>query len=165
MVEEGQYAVDFHANLSPLQAFSICVAILHGNSSFSGTGKAKNQQISRCNSLKMLLEEEVELFINSVTKEENKNVSLLLHEFKSVVCTWPKPTAVILNLSHCYCWFDLKAGSKCYILCFWLLELSLGYLLLMIVKRIYLATQNTLLSWRKCGVLAANVRIILCNTK
>ena len=75
MVEEGQYAVDFHANLSPLQAFSICVAILHGNSSFSGTGKAKNQQISRCNSLKMLLEEEVELFINSVTKEENKNVS------------------------------------------------------------------------------------------
>lgn len=73
MVEEGQYAVDFHANLSPLQAFSICVAILHGNSSFSGTGKAKNQQISRCNSLKMLLEEEVELFINSVTKEGNKN--------------------------------------------------------------------------------------------
>ena len=75
MVEEGQYAVDFHANLSPLQAFSICVAILHGNSTFSGAGQEKNQQISRCNSLKMLLEEEVELFINSVTKEENKNVS------------------------------------------------------------------------------------------
>ncbi|KAL5168061.1 hypothetical protein HKD37_11G030303 [Glycine soja] len=73
MVEEGQYAVDFHANLSPLQAFSICVAILHGNSTFSGAGQEKNQQISRCNSLKMLLEEEVELFINSVTKEGNKN--------------------------------------------------------------------------------------------
>ncbi|CAJ1927822.1 unnamed protein product [Sphenostylis stenocarpa] len=76
MVEEGQYAVDFHAQLSPLQAFSICVAILHGTSTtFSGAGQGKNQQISRCNSLKMLLEEEVELFINSVTKEEKKNVS------------------------------------------------------------------------------------------
>ncbi|XP_029125009.1 uncharacterized protein LOC109788089 isoform X2 [Cajanus cajan] len=52
MVEEGQYAVDFHAQLSPLQAFSICVAILHG------AGQEKKQQISRRNSLKMLLEEE-----------------------------------------------------------------------------------------------------------
>ncbi|KAL2348033.1 hypothetical protein Fmac_002033 [Flemingia macrophylla] len=75
MVEEGQYAVDFHAQLSPLQAFSICVAILHGTSTFSGAGQEKKQQISRCNSLKMLLEEEVELFINSITKEENKTVS------------------------------------------------------------------------------------------
>nr|KYP40373.1 hypothetical protein KK1_038295 [Cajanus cajan] len=68
MVEEGQYAVDFHAQLSPLQAFSICVAILHG------AGQEKKQQISRRNSLKMLLEEEVELFINSITKEKNRNV-------------------------------------------------------------------------------------------
>nr|KYP67290.1 hypothetical protein KK1_013614 [Cajanus cajan] len=68
MVEEGQYAVDFHAQLCPLQAFSICVAILHG------AGQEKKQQISRCNSLKMLLEEEVQLFINSVTKEENRTV-------------------------------------------------------------------------------------------
>ncbi|KAK7406131.1 hypothetical protein VNO78_07750 [Psophocarpus tetragonolobus] len=77
MVEEGQYAVDFHAQLSPLQAFSICVAILHGTSTFSGTGQETNPhaQISRCNSLKMLLQEEVELFINSVAKGENKNVS------------------------------------------------------------------------------------------
>ncbi|RDX95780.1 hypothetical protein CR513_21660, partial [Mucuna pruriens] len=75
MVEEGQYAVDFHAQLSPLQAFSICVAFLHGTSTFSDAEQEKNQQISRCNSLKMLLEEEVELFINSVTKEENKNES------------------------------------------------------------------------------------------
>ncbi|TKY70951.1 hypothetical protein E2542_SST07245 [Spatholobus suberectus] len=75
MVGEGQYAVDFHAQLSPLQAFSICVAILHGTSTFNSAGQEKNQHISRCNSLKMLLEEEVELFINSVMKEENKNVS------------------------------------------------------------------------------------------
>lgn len=73
MVEEGQYAVDFHAQLSPLQAFSICIAMLHGTFTFSDAGHVKNQQISRCNSLKMLLEKEVELFINSVTKEENTN--------------------------------------------------------------------------------------------
>ncbi|BAU00555.1 hypothetical protein VIGAN_10216000 [Vigna angularis var. angularis] len=75
MVEEGQYAVDFHAQLSPLQAFSICVAILHGTSTFGVTGQEKRKQISQCNSLKMLLEEEVELLMNSVTKGEKKNVS------------------------------------------------------------------------------------------
>jgi len=75
MVEEGLYEVDFHAQLSPLQAFSIGVAILHGTSTFGAAGQEKNQQISRCNSLKMLLEEEVELSMNSVTKKEKKNVS------------------------------------------------------------------------------------------
>jgi len=74
MVEEGQYAVDFHAQLSPLQAFSICVAIMHGTSTLGGAGQEKRQEISRCNSLKTLLEEEVELLMNSVTKGEKKNV-------------------------------------------------------------------------------------------
>ncbi|KAK7307860.1 hypothetical protein VNO77_41284 [Canavalia gladiata] len=74
IVEEGQYAVDFHAQLSPLQAFSICVAILHGTSAFSTRGKEKNQELSRCNSLKLLIEDELELLIKSVTTEE-KTVS------------------------------------------------------------------------------------------
>ncbi|MCI56361.1 bromo-adjacent domain-containing protein, partial [Trifolium medium] len=62
MVEEGHYAVDFHAQLSTLQAFSICVAILHGTSASSGgPGNEKNQQqLSKCSSLKMLLEDDVE---------------------------------------------------------------------------------------------------------
>lgn len=76
LVEEGQYAVDFHAKLSPLQAFSISVAILHGTSAFSPTTRqAKNQQLSQCNSPNTLIEEEVELFIKSVTTEEKKAVS------------------------------------------------------------------------------------------
>ncbi|ESW30500.1 hypothetical protein PHAVU_002G158000 [Phaseolus vulgaris] len=75
MVEEGQYEVDFHAQLSILQAFSISVAILHGTSTFGAAGLEKNKQISRRNSLKMLLEEEVEILMNSVTKEEKKNVA------------------------------------------------------------------------------------------
>ncbi|CAK8539365.1 unnamed protein product [Lathyrus sativus] len=52
LVEEGQYAVDFHAKLSPLQAFSISVTVLHGTSAFRATGQVKNQQLSQRNFLK-----------------------------------------------------------------------------------------------------------------
>ncbi|KAH1251454.1 hypothetical protein GmHk_05G014325 [Glycine max] len=69
-IEEGHYAVDFHAQLSTLQAFSICVAILHGTSAFSNASHQKNQQLSQCSSLKMLLEEDVDFFFKSVTTEK-----------------------------------------------------------------------------------------------
>ena len=75
IVEEGQYAVDFHAQLSTLQAFAICVAILHGSSTFSGAGQEKQQQLSQCSSLKMLIEEDIEFYIKSATTEEKKTVS------------------------------------------------------------------------------------------
>ncbi|KAG5014482.1 hypothetical protein JHK85_020618 [Glycine max] len=69
-IEEGHYAVDFHAQLSTLQTFSICVAILHGTSAFSSASHEKNQQLSQCSSLKMLLEEDVDFFFKSVTTEK-----------------------------------------------------------------------------------------------
>lgn len=69
-IEEGHYAIDFHAQLSALQAFSICVAILHGTSPFSSAGQEKNQQLSQCSSVKMLIEEDVDFFFNSVTTEK-----------------------------------------------------------------------------------------------
>ncbi|CAL0312648.1 unnamed protein product [Lupinus luteus] len=75
IIEEGQYAVDFHAQLSTLQAFSICVAVLHGTSAFNVAGHEKNQQLSPCSSLKMLTKDEVELLIKKVRPEENKTVS------------------------------------------------------------------------------------------
>jgi len=78
MVEEGHYAVDFHAQLSTLQAFSICVAILHGTSTSSGPRNEKTPQLSQCNSLKMLLEEDVESFFKSITTK------------KKAVCKTPK---------------------------------------------------------------------------
>lgn len=78
MVEAGHYAVDFHAKLSTLQAFSICVAILHGTSVSSSPGHEKNQQLSHCSSLKMLLEEDVESFFKTITAE------------KKAVCKTPK---------------------------------------------------------------------------
>ncbi|CAK8579198.1 unnamed protein product [Lathyrus sativus] len=70
MVEEGNYAIDFHAKLSTLQAFSICVAILHGTYPFSSSMNQKNQQLTQCSSLKMLLEEDVECFFKSITTEK-----------------------------------------------------------------------------------------------
>ncbi|KDP25435.1 hypothetical protein JCGZ_20591 [Jatropha curcas] len=72
VVEEGQYAVDFHAQLSTLQAFSICVAILHGMEASGTTGGERSKQLSHCNSLKALIEEEVQFLIDAVTEEEKK---------------------------------------------------------------------------------------------
>lgn len=77
-VEEGQYAVDFHAQLSTLQAFSICVAMLHSSEAFSTTGDEKNRHLLHCNSLKMLIEEEVKFLIEAVTEEEKRKVPKLV---------------------------------------------------------------------------------------
>ncbi|KAF7828273.1 transcriptional regulator ATRX-like protein isoform X2 [Senna tora] len=74
VVEEGQYAVDFHAQLSTLQAFSICIAVLHGTCTFhGGAGHEKKQHLSHCGSLKMLIEDEVEFLIDSVPTEKTKS--------------------------------------------------------------------------------------------
>lgn len=68
-VEEGNYAIDFHAHLSSLQAFFISVAMLHG----SGVVSASRQEIKEVplsNSLKTLLEEEVQILIEAVSEEK-----------------------------------------------------------------------------------------------
>ncbi|KAL5552074.1 hypothetical protein UlMin_002250 [Ulmus minor] len=75
IIEEGLYAVDFHAQLSTLQAFSMCVAILHGTETSVGAGEEQDKQLSQCNSLKVLIEDEVKLLIEAVTEEEKRNVT------------------------------------------------------------------------------------------
>lgn len=75
MVEDGRYAVDFHAQLSTLQAFSMCVSILHGTeTSAAATGLEENTQLSQCSSLKVL-KEEVKFLIEAVTEGEKKKVA------------------------------------------------------------------------------------------
>jgi hypothetical protein len=74
-VEEGEYAVDFHAQLSTLQAFSICVAILHGTEASTDARKDRNKQLSQSNSLKVLIDDGVELLIEAVTNEEKTKVT------------------------------------------------------------------------------------------
>ncbi|XP_050229543.1 uncharacterized protein LOC126678692 [Mercurialis annua] len=81
-IEEGTYAVDFHAQLSTLQAFSICVAVLHGAEASDATGEEKCRQLPHCSSLKMLIEEEVQFLIEAVTKEEKKKVPKKTEQIK-----------------------------------------------------------------------------------
>ncbi|MCL7040183.1 hypothetical protein MKW94_020894 [Papaver nudicaule] len=70
-INDGQYEVDFHAKLSKLQAFSICVAILHSSdvstAEVFGYEKDAKQRL-QCNSLKVLLEEEVRFLIEAVAE-------------------------------------------------------------------------------------------------
>ena len=75
VLEEGQYAVDFHAQLSTLQAFSICVAALHGTEATGVAGEERRDQLSHCNSLKMLIEEEVKFLVETVKEEEKRKAS------------------------------------------------------------------------------------------
>ncbi|PKA53924.1 hypothetical protein AXF42_Ash011404 [Apostasia shenzhenica] len=70
----GLYAVDFHAQLSALQAFSICIAVLHSSEASSaiaqGTNKHSNKLCS--NNLKLLFDEQVKNIIHTVIEEKRK---------------------------------------------------------------------------------------------
>lgn len=67
---KGQYSVYFHAQFSALQAFSICVAILHSSEVSSTITQEKTRQRLYSNSLRLLLEEEVRHLIEAVESEE-----------------------------------------------------------------------------------------------
>ncbi|XP_038982745.1 uncharacterized protein LOC103710319 [Phoenix dactylifera] len=69
---KGQYSVDFHAQLSALQAFSICIALLHSSEVSLAVGHEKNSQRLYSNSLKLLLEEEVRHLVEAVAVEEKR---------------------------------------------------------------------------------------------
>lgn len=70
----GQYLVDFHARFSTLQAFSICVAILHSSEASIGVGQDKKGKVKFSTSLK-LLEEEVRHMIEELACEEKTEVA------------------------------------------------------------------------------------------
>ncbi|XP_071700331.1 uncharacterized protein [Rutidosis leptorrhynchoides] len=78
LTEEGQYAVDFHAKLSSLQAFSICVSILHGTN--ASIGGDMNRQMLQCDSLKVFIEDEVKHLIEAVADDEKRKSSKNLDE-------------------------------------------------------------------------------------
>ncbi|KAI7728088.1 hypothetical protein M8C21_030637, partial [Ambrosia artemisiifolia] len=80
LTEEGQYAVDFHAKLSSLQAFSICVAILHGTEASIAIGGDVNRQVLQCDSLRVFIEDEVKHLIDAVAEGEKIRSSKNLDE-------------------------------------------------------------------------------------
>lgn len=85
MMQDGHYAVDFHAQLSTLQAFSICVAVLHTMDSSVSLRQEENKQLLHSNSLRVFIEDEVKNLIDSVTEEEkckdNKKMAEVLPSF------------------------------------------------------------------------------------
>ncbi|KAK4803968.1 hypothetical protein SAY86_003785 [Trapa natans] len=74
-INEGHYSVYFHARLSTLQAFSICVAMFHGAKAYASSAQ-DSKDLSQCISLKTLFKEEVKSLFSAVTKEKRapKNV-------------------------------------------------------------------------------------------
>ncbi|XP_073101915.1 uncharacterized protein [Elaeis guineensis] len=69
---KGRYSVDFHAQLSALQAFSICIALLHSSELSFAVGHEKNRQSLYSNSLKLILEEDARHLIEAVAVEEKR---------------------------------------------------------------------------------------------
>ncbi|WVZ57567.1 hypothetical protein U9M48_007936 [Paspalum notatum var. saurae] len=68
----GHFSVDFHARLSALQAFSICISLLHCSEASSDIGIEKFKNKLYSSSLKMVLKEEVKQLIDSVMTKEKK---------------------------------------------------------------------------------------------
>ncbi|KAG6389283.1 hypothetical protein SASPL_150749 [Salvia splendens] len=69
-IEDGKYVVDFHAQLSSLQAFSICVALLHAAEASTGAGRERSEQMLQSDSLRVFAEEEMKHLIDTISEEE-----------------------------------------------------------------------------------------------
>ncbi|XP_074317726.1 uncharacterized protein LOC141653776 [Silene latifolia] len=70
-----EYVIDFHAQLSKLQAFAVCVAILHTSEASSLIDREKSKELLQCSSVKILVEDEMKMLIEAVTEEEKKKVA------------------------------------------------------------------------------------------
>ncbi|KAF7051356.1 hypothetical protein CFC21_059598 [Triticum aestivum] len=77
---KGQLLVDFHAQLSALQAFSACISLLHCSEASTAVVIEKGKHKLYSSSLKMLLEGEVMQLIEAVTAEEKKKLKTTKRE-------------------------------------------------------------------------------------
>ncbi|XAR70293.1 hypothetical protein NMG60_11027102 [Bertholletia excelsa] len=80
VIEEGRYSVDFHAKLSTLQAFSICISILHSTEASSAFRQERDKQLLECSSLRVFIEEEVKNLIKAVSDEEKRKAGKKIEE-------------------------------------------------------------------------------------
>lgn len=73
--EDGQYSVDFHAQLSALQAFSICVSILHSMETSIAVGQENNVESLQSNTLRVFVQDDdIKGLINAVREEKKQKV-------------------------------------------------------------------------------------------
>jgi hypothetical protein len=82
---KGDLSVDFHARLSALQAFSVCISLLHCSEASSAIGIEKFKHKLYSSSLKILLKEEVKQLIEIVTGKEKKKVKRRKGKTPSIV--------------------------------------------------------------------------------
>lgn len=88
VVEGGKHAVDFHAQLSSLQAFSICVAILHAAEA-SPTGRERSKPMVQSDALKVYTEEEIKSMLDAMAEEEKSKVKKMEEAVPSFVLNPP----------------------------------------------------------------------------
>lgn len=72
VTKEGEYEVDFHAQLTTLQAFSVCVSILHSTEATDAVGQSRDENLLQCDPLSALLDEDVKYIFETVKEEKKK---------------------------------------------------------------------------------------------
>ncbi|KAK1374389.1 Bromo-adjacent domain-containing protein [Heracleum sosnowskyi] len=72
VTNDGEYEVDFHAQLTTLQAFSICVSILHSTEATDAVGQSTDENLLQCDSLSALLDEDVKYIFETVEEDKKK---------------------------------------------------------------------------------------------
>ncbi|KAL8556815.1 hypothetical protein ACS0TY_004330 [Phlomoides rotata] len=88
-IEDGKYAVDFHAQLSSLQAFSISVAILHAAEASTAAEQERSKQMLQSDSLRVFAEEEIKYLIDTVSEEEKFKTNKMEEVLPSFVVNPP----------------------------------------------------------------------------
>lgn len=72
--EDGQYSIDFHAQLSALQAFSICVSILHSMETSIAVRQENNVESLQSKTLRVFVQDDINGLINAVREEKKPKV-------------------------------------------------------------------------------------------
>ncbi|XP_051151327.1 uncharacterized protein LOC127265541 [Andrographis paniculata] len=84
-VEGGKYKVDFHAQLSSLQAFAICIAIFHAAETSPAFRNERCRELLQSDSLRVFADEEVKRFVEDIGEEmkftANKKMGEVLPNF------------------------------------------------------------------------------------
>ncbi|KAL8150435.1 hypothetical protein V2J09_020243 [Rumex salicifolius] len=91
---KGHYLIDFHAQLSALQALAICVSVLHASEASSEVDQEKHRQLMQCRSKKDVIEDQLKILIDEITEEEKKQNTV---RRKAVKATEDHPHSFVLN--------------------------------------------------------------------
>ncbi|KAI4370072.1 hypothetical protein MLD38_018457 [Melastoma candidum] len=78
-LREGFYEISFHARLSSLQAFSICIAMLHSVEATKASRDDDERNPGHGNSLELLVKEDSQFLVGPIRKIVNATPSYVVH--------------------------------------------------------------------------------------